>query len=258
MVAESASNPPARQVSVLLEQRPLVDGRAQQGLALSDEANFSSTHNTLYRFDTKWNLVKSRPIHIEGVNHLGAIHYHDGFIWAGFLNHGRTADDEYDPTQNRSIIARIDAETLEVVATWDITEDCTWIDPVCFDGTHLWVGEMHNLGIHRYRLVDGKLVRDGVLRYPPEMSFSQGVRIRGNKLYTIHTFGSMDGLFEFELPSCLTAEVQRPTRVRPIQETVMHLEGFDFVPGTKNQIWHAQGSQVDRYRLDGLDAGGGE
>jgi hypothetical protein len=32
----------------------------------------------------------------------------------------------------------------------------------------------------------------------------------------------------------------------------MHLEGFDFVPGSADQIWHAQGQQVDRWQLDGL------
>ena len=134
------------------------------------------------------------------------------------------------------------------------TSDCTWIDPVCFDGIRLWVGGMHNLGIHRYRLVNGELVRDGVLRYPGEMSFSQGVRVRGKKLYTIHTFGSMDGLFEFEIPKTLTDDVVQPIRVWPIQETVMHLEGFSFIPGTKDEIWHAQSSQVDRYKLIGLDS----
>ncbi|HAA50186.1 MAG TPA: hypothetical protein DCE43_10735, partial [Planctomycetaceae bacterium] len=29
-------------------------------------------------------------------------------------------------------------------------------------------------------------------------------------------------------------------------------EGFDFVPGHPDQIWHSQGGQVDRYRLDGF------
>ena len=79
------------------------------------------------------------------------------------------------------------------------------------------------------------------------MGFSQGIRIRENKLYTIHTFRSMDGLFEFELPQLLSDDVINPTRVWPIQETVQHLEGFDFIPGTTNEIWHAQDSQVDRY-----------
>ena len=51
----------------------------------------------------------------------------------------------------------------------------------------------------------------------------------------------------------LTDAVNRPTRVWPIRESRMHLEGFAFVPGRPNQIWHAQGEQVDRYELEGLD-----
>ena len=78
------------------------------------------------------------------------------------------------------------------------------------------------------------------------------MRVRGKKLYTIHTFGSMDGLFEFDIPDELGDAVVQPVRVWPIQETVLPLEGFDFIPGTKDEIWHAQNSQVDRYRLDGI------
>ena len=236
----------------LLEQHRLKAGRVEQGLALAENFHFGATARTLYRFDTKWQLIDSREITIEGANHMGAIDYHKPFIWAGFLNHGKT-DGKYDASLNRSIIAKIDADKLEVVQTWDITDDCTWIDPVAFDGKYLWVGEMNNLGIHRYRLEGGDLVRAGVLRYPSAMSFSQGVRVRGKRLYSIHTFGSMDGLFEFEIPEELTEDVVQPVRVWPIQETVLHLEGFDFIPGTNNEIWHAQSSQVDRYRLHGVD-----
>ncbi len=250
--AKSQSSAPTEEQSVLLDQVTLAsDARATQGLAVTEKGNFGATSDRLYRFDANWNLVDSRAIIIDGVNHMGAIHYYDGNIWAAFLNNGKT-DGKHDPAKNRSIIAKIDANTLEVLTTWDVTEQCTWVDPVFFDGQHVWVGEMHNLGIHRYRLEHGKLVHSGVLRYPKEMSFSQGIRIRDGRLYSIHTFGSMDGLFEFQIPHKLTDEVIWPRRVWPIQESTMHLEGFDFVPGIPDEIWHAQGTQVDRYRLVGL------
>lgn len=76
------------------------------------------------------------------------------------------------------------------------------------------------------------------------------LRVVGKKLYSIHTFGEMKGLFEFDLPDTLTAAIQQPTRFWKIQETSMHLEGFDFIPGRPNEIWHAQGKQVDRYELN--------
>ena len=228
-------------------------GAASQGVALSKEYYYGSNSSTICRFDTKWNLIEQKTIKLEGVNHLGAIHYHDGYIWGGFL-HGPEGG-KHDPKLNRSIIAKIRASDLRVVQTWDITADVKWIDPVCFDDTHLWVGDMSDLGIHRYKLIDDKLVRDGVFRYPKAMSFSQGIRIVKKKLYTIHTFGSMDGLFEFDIPDKLTDTVNQPVRVWDIESTRMHLEGFDFVPRHPNQIWHAQGSQVDRYVLEGLPAG---
>ena len=84
------------------------------------------------------------------------------------------------------------------------------------------------------------------------MHFSQGIRVVGDKLYSIHTFGSMDGLYEFDIPKKLTDAINQPTRVWNIQETRMHLEGFDFLPGKPNQIWHCQGGWVDRYELHGL------
>lgn len=237
--------------SRLVEQRELVQGTASQGLALAEGAYYGATAKSICRFDTNWSLIEEKSIGVEGVNHMGAIDYHDGHIWAGFLNHGRT-NGKHDPKLNRSIIAKIRAKDLKIIQTWDITANVKWIDPVCFDGQHLWVGDMSDLGIHRYKLVNGDLVRDGVFRYPKAMSFSQGIRIVNGKLYTIHTFGSMDGLFEFEIPDKLTEAVNRPARVWKIQETKMHLEGFDFVPGHPSQIWHAQGKQVDRYELEGL------
>lgn len=239
--------------SQLLEQFQLDAGRAGQGLALTQDRYYTATATTLYRFDNKWNLIDEQRIQIEGVNHLGAIDYHEGFVWAGLL-HG-PVNGQHDPKRNRSVIAKIDAKTLTVEQTWDITKDVTWIDPVCFDGTFLWVGDLSDLGIHRYRLTNEEFVRDGVFRYPREMHFSQGIRVRDGKLYTIHTFGERDGLFEFDLPETLTEAVNQPTRRWDIQETRMHLEGFDFIPGQPDQIWHAQGKWVDRYQLDGLPSG---
>ncbi len=239
-------------LSTLLEQRKLAGGAATQGLALGKTHNFASNARTICRFDKNWKLIEQKTIRIDGVNHFGAIDYHDGFLWAGLL-HGPEGG-KYDKTLDRGKVAKIRASDLSVVQTWDITKDLTWIDPVCFDGTHLWIGDLRDLGIHRYRFDGDRIVRDGVFRYPGGMHFSQGVRIVGGKLYSIHTFGSMDGLFEFDLPKTLDATVRQPTRVWEIAETRMHLEGFDFVPGHPDQVWHSQGQQVDRYRLDGIDA----
>ena len=234
-----------KQTAKLVEKHELKKGNAQQGLALTKDAYYTSTHLALYRFDTKWNLLGQKRIQIPLVNHLGAIHHHDGFIWVGLLNGPKG--------ERRSVVAKIRASDFEVVKTWDITKDVTWIDPVCFDGRYLWVGDLSDLGIHRYKFEGEKIVRDGIFRYPKAMHFSQGIRVRGNKLYTIHTFGSMDGLYEFDIPEQLTDAVNQPTQVWNIQETRMHLEGFDFIPGTPNQIWHAQGKGVDRYVLDGIE-----
>ena len=239
---------PRKEASHLVEQRKLEKGAATQGLALAGDRYYTATSRSICRYDTHWKLLQEKPIRIEGVNHVGAIHYRDGFIWAGLL-HG-PVNGKHHPNLDRSIVAKIRAADLEVVKTWDITPDVTWIDPVCFDGTHVWVGDLSDLGIHRYRLDEDRLVRDGVFRYPKAMHFSQGIRVVGRKLYTIHTFGDMDGLFEFELPENLTDTVNQPTRVWEIEESRMHLEGFDFIPGHPNQIWHAQGEQVDRYELE--------
>ena len=235
-----------------LEQRTLVGGAATQGLALGKTHNFSSNARTICRFDKNWKLIEQKTIRIEGVNHFGAIDYHDGFLWAGLL-HGPEGG-KYDKALDRGKVAKIRASDLTVVQTWDITRELTWIDPVCFDGKHLWIGDLRDLGVHRYKIDGDRIVREGVFRYPGAMHFSQGVRIVGSKLYSIHTFGSMDGLFEFDLPKTLDASIQQPTRVWEIAETRMHLEGFDFVPGHPDQIWHSQGGQVDRYRLAGVKA----
>lgn len=234
-------------LTVMLEQRQLAEGAATQGLALTPEHYFTSTAQSIYRYDHDWNLLEEKEIRIAGVNHLGAIDYHAGFIWAGLL-HG-PENGKHDPKLNRSIIAKIRATDLKVIKTWDITKDVTWIDPVCFDGQHVWVGDLSDLGIHRYRIDEDQLVRDGVLRYPSNLHFSQGIRVVGRRLFSIHTFGEADGIFEFALPEKLTEERQRPVAHWHVPESRMHLEGFDFVPGKPCQIWHAQGRQVDRLEL---------
>ena len=249
--ASAAIGAPKQETATLLKQQPLKAGAATQGLAIGKQFFYGANATTLCRFDKKWKLIEQKTITVKGVNHLGAIHYRDGFLWGGFLNHA-VVDGKSDPTQNRSIIAKIRAKDFTVIQTWDITKDVKWIDPVCFDGTHLWVGDLSDLGLHRYRFAEDKLTRDGVLRYPKPMHFSQGIRVVGSKLYTIHTFGNMDGLFEFKLPEKLGTGVHQPTRVWAIAENRMHLEGFDFAPGKPNQIWHSQGNQVDRYQLSGI------
>ncbi len=242
------SQPVPEKSAELLEHHQLSAGQATQGIALSETAYFTSNSDNICRFNTSWQFEKQATIRIDGVNHVGAIDYHAGYLWAGLL-HGPEKG-KYDKSLDRAIVAKIKADDLTVVKTWDITDKLTWIDPVCFDGKYLWIGDLSDLGIHRYQLKDDQLVHTGALRYPKEMHFSQGIRVIDNKLYTIHTFGKMDGLFEFDLPETLTNKEVKPVRSWPIQETVSHLEGFDFLPGKPFEIWHAQGSFVDHYRLD--------
>jgi len=234
----------------LVEEVKLVKGAASQGVALTREFYFGSNNQTICRFDRQWKLLEEKTISIEGVNHIGAIDSQDGFIWAGLL-HG-PENGKHDPKLDRSVIAKIRQSDLEVVQTWDLSDDITWIDPVCFDGTSLWVGDLSDMGIHRYRLTDGKLIPDGIFRYPKAMHFSQGIRVVGDKLYSIHTFGSRDGLFEFDIPAELTDSPMEPKRVWSIEEKHSHLEGFDFLPEKPNEIWHAQGKHVHRYLLDSV------
>lgn len=244
---------PQKQTARLVQQKRLSGKkRAEQGVALTPEAYYAANARSISRFDNKWSFLEEKEIRIEGVNHLGAIDHHEGFIWAGFLNGPEGG--KYDPARNRAIVAKIRAFDLQVVRTWDLTADVKWIDPVCFDGASLWVGDLSDLGIHRYRMAGDELKRDGVLRHPAEMGFSQGIRVKGNRLYSIHTFGSMDGLFEFEIPETLSDEVVYPVRVWDVQGTRSHLEGFDFVPGAPDRIWHAQGDQVDEYILERVAA----
>ena len=150
------------------------------------------------------------------------------------------------------MITEIRVVDLKITRQFEITQDVTWIDPVCFDGKHVWVGDLSDLGIHRYEIKGDKLVRDAIFRYPKAMHFSQGLVIHAKRLYSIHTFGEMDGLYEFDLDKLVTDKENQPRRSWAIAESTMHLEGFDFVPGSADQIWHAQGQQVDRWQLDGL------
>ena len=81
------------------------------------------------------------------------------------------------------------------------------------------------------------------------MSQDTDIRVRNECLYSIHTFGTMDGLYEFPIAALRTEAINQPLRFWPIAESTMHLEGFDFVPDKEDEIWHAQGSQIDRWKL---------
>ena len=52
-------------------------------MALTDTHYFTSTARSIFRYDKQWNLLEEKVIRIEGVNHIGAIDYHEGFLWAG-------------------------------------------------------------------------------------------------------------------------------------------------------------------------------
>lgn len=221
--------------------------QAVQGLAVGAKHCFAATNGggkgLIHRFDHDWTFIDSSSISVDGVDHIGAISHHDGSIWGGWLS-------TKDP--RRSMITEISVVDLKITRQFEITQDITWIDPVCFDGKHVWVGDLSDLGIHRYEVKGDKLVRDAIFRYPKAMHFSQGLVIHAKRLYSIHTFGEMDGLYEFDLDKLVTDKENQPRRSWAIAESTMHLEGFDFVPGSADQIWHAQGQQVDRWQLDGL------
>ena len=232
----------------LLDKHVLPEGKqAVQGLAVGSKHCFAATNGggkgLLHRFTHEWKYLSSTSIPVEGVDHIGAISHHGESIWGGWLTSKGT---------RKSVVTELRARDLKIIRQFDITGDVTWIDPVYFDGTHVWVGDLSDLGIHRYEIKEDKLVRDAIFRYPKAMHFSQGLVIRDKRLYTIHTFGEMDGLYEFELEKLTTEKENKPQRRWPIAESTMHLEGFDFVPGTRDQVWHSQGQQVDRWQLDGL------
>ncbi|MFL2865897.1 MAG: glycerophosphodiester phosphodiesterase [Pirellulaceae bacterium] len=233
--------------SFLAERVALDRGMATQGLASSEKHFFASNAGSIVRYSRQWKFIEEKKIRLPGVNHIGAIDCHHGFLWAGFLNGPENG--EFDAANNKALVAKIDAATLEVVGTWDLTSKLNWIDPVCYDGTHLWVGDLSDLGIHRYMFKGEHLVHTGTLRYPAEMHFSQGIRIKDNRLFSIHTFGTMDGLFEFNIPKQLPTTPVSPVKVWRIPELFSHAEGFTFVPGTDDQIWHAQYRYVERIRL---------
>ena len=245
--ARSRSSQLLTPTSVLSERVALEKGMATQGLASSDEHFFASNAGSIVRYSRQWKFIEEKKIRLPGVNHIGAIDCHHGFLWAGFLNGPENG--EFDAANNKALVAKIDAATLEVVGTWDLTAELNWIDPVCFDGTYLWVGDSSDLGIHRYMFKGEHLVHTGTLRYPAEMHFSQGIRIKDNRLFSIHTFGTMDGLFEFNIPKQLPTTPVSPVKVWRIPELFSHAEGFTFVPGTDDQIWHAQYRYVERIRL---------
>lgn len=230
-----------------VEQVPLDGpGRATQGIALTDDfyygADNQSGHGVIHRFDTTWQYQSTHEYPVHGVNHIGAISHYNGFLWAGFLN---------SEGPRKSVVLKIDTRDMSVVAQFDITDDVTWIDPVCFDGTHVWVGDMSDMGIHRYRIEGNRLVRVGVLRYPNSLHFSQGLQVRDGVLYSMHTFGNWDGLVAFDLKDIDFDKLQTPFYWWPVPENRMHQEGFDFVPGNPSHIWHAQGALVERFELAG-------
>lgn len=219
-------------------------GSARQGLALGDSYNYTANHDSICRFDKGWQYIETVPISIPGVDHLGAIDYRDGYLWGGFLN----------STGSIGKVARIRASDMGIDRTWDLTPDgLTWIDPVCFDGQYLWIGDYPST-FCRYRLTEGDdLVAAGVLRYPVALDFSQGIRVAGDRLYSIHTFGTMDGLFEFIIPETFTDVFVEPARHWDIQENNGHHEGFAFLEGqAAMRLRHAQADRIDLYELDGI------
>lgn len=223
-------------------------GSATQGVAITPEHYFGSDNKgevgVIHRFDRRWNFIESREVALPGVNHMGALSYHGGHLWTGFLN---------SKGPRKALVARIDAASLSVVATYDITADVTWIDPVCFDGKRVWVGDMSDLGIHAYRLQGEKLEREGILRYPRALHFSQGIQVRGSRLYSMHTFGDWEGLAEFDISGFQGDQSIAPRRMWAVPETLIHHEGFDFVSGRPGVIWHAQGKAVEELTLSNFE-----
>ncbi len=284
---------------------------ANQGIAVDQENGryFGATANKITRFDTDWShpqtdaMIRDNgnavpvltdiqqgtatTIAVPQVDHFGAIDYRDGYLWVGLLE-SRTADLN---SGRQSAIAKIDARTLELRQVWNLADEAIrlslpeftfrGIDPVAFDGTHLWVGSSN--GIFRFTLSgtdgDQELAAVAVVNYHPQylgepeggndaILISQGIRVVGDRLYAVFpSFAGVPfahspatGLYEFAIPrdgDGWNSSPRLPTRVWHLpQENGQHLEGFDFVPGTTDEIYltYSGGRTVDRLRLAGLDA----
>jgi len=264
--AQGAFAQPISQMSTLVETVDLMDdgatpgtisqGPAGQGLALGDDFYYTSNIDSISRFDKDWNFIETVAITLPGVDHLGAIDYSDGYIWGGFLS---------STAPFIATVAKIQASDLSIVQTWDLTPlGLTIIDPVTFDGEYLWIGQRSS-SLQRFLLEEnGNITPKGVLNYDEDLyKISQGLRVAGDRLYSIHTFGTAgDGLFEFIIPENLENLVEvdvAPVRRWNMQRTPpmqgnpgQHLQGFGFVPGSPDEIWEAQGFTVDRYVMEGL------
>ena len=84
--AYSAEPAVSKQEAKLLEQRPIKKGAVTQGMALTEKHYFAANSHSICRFDKNWNLLEEKQIRIKGVNHVGAIDYHDGYLWVGLLH----------------------------------------------------------------------------------------------------------------------------------------------------------------------------
>ncbi len=224
---------------------------------------------------------------IPEVTHFGAIDYHDGYLWVGLLEPVVVGD----PSSGRqAAIAKIDAATFELVQVWDLLQEANrlglpgflmrGVDPVDFDGNHLWVGTSN--GIFRFTVVaepDGsqRFSEVAAFNFHPQhvgepgsgqdqLLYPQGLRAVGDRLYvsfpslgaSSDTRSAMAGLYEFAIPSHLqglTGPPMLPLRIWHLpQQSGRHLEGFDFVPGREDEIYLSQsnGRLLERLRLEGL------
>jgi hypothetical protein len=278
----------------------LAEAFAEQGLAVDPPGNryFGASTKSITRFDTHWSnpetdaMIRDNgspyplltdiqtgtptTIAVPEVTHFGAIDYHAGYIWAGLL----------EQSGPHAAIAKIDADTFELVQVWDLLEEAERLslpestfrstDPVNYDGTHLWVGT--GRGIYRVTVngPNGAQVFSEVVALNPHPNtvgepddesnwpfYSQGIRAVGDRIYAIiPRFGGypfphspITGLYEFEIPHNLDGFINAPNLPKRVwhipQSNGHHLEGFDFVPGREDEIFlaYSNGKTLKRLRL---------
>ncbi len=170
-----------------------VDGR--QGIACDGEYYYVSDTGILYKYDKKWNLIKSnrQPFrHPEIANHFGDIDVHNGEIYCGIekFMYGRGYNIAISVYDSDSLEWKRDIEwcpesgQVEVSGiAVDVANGLVWMSD--------WVDSRY---VYAYDLMTGKY--HSKMQCAPTPYWCQGIAVKDNKLY----FSADDGEADYGLP----------------------------------------------------------
>jgi hypothetical protein len=213
----------------LLSEISVPLGTLQQGILLKKDGYYSSNHAEIIHFDTQWRVSRRIIIEIDKMSrlHIGILSKErNGYLVAGIIDL-----DSYERRESNTRIVKINPIDFHIEQVINFSEHSKYIDAFIIYKNEYWVSYKNFISVYA-ESDPGVLNR--LRRYKILTGTSQGIRIKGSKLYVIpennlmRVRGMPNGIYAYTLDALVPYDESLLNSVTAFVESVASSINYRF------------------------------